>query len=892
MDLDENDLLATNTFIKNPDITTNIPSDANEQFKNYYEKEIKRKKENDIISSLDLKNLVVDETTDNNNLLNTNVFKVNKNNLQQEKGTFGRKMTEVKTLVSIDSRDRDKVMYSKPNNFKIFLGKTFYNVRTIKLISVEFPNTNAVINSGNNNIYWRNKEDIDIDNTTATYNTTSYPVYSSVLRIGSYITSTLTTELQNKMDAVRRNQGRSTAKFHYFVITLNVDTDIVTFISLILTPLANNPFSVTINTGSIIVTANGHGLSNNQKIYIEGAKTIAGIPAESLNGFQIITVNTTDTFTFEVNVNASTTVIGGGNIAYFGVQAPFQLLWGEYQNTVAQNLGFPLENSSQMMTVTITNVDNIYQMTIQTKTPHGLSSESIGNQLKLGYYSGNTFISSLSYLITGIIDSLTILVQIPSNTLPDNLDNSTYIQYISLSPIEILGYQLYSQKAFMITTKTPHGYTLDNIGNSVTLSGTLDPTSLNDTGYDGDYTILQVINSTELVLIGFLSNLNKHTNNIYGSIPKVTPITTQTVKILNIEQVINENINSLKITCDSPHKLNVNDSIMFYNIYSSPSLTTSSQIVSVIINDTEFMINSSVTGISQNTILDGTAYFGTSLITVNLPAHGFNKILRITQVANNMIIQTYLPHNLTNSNKVRIMETTTTPSIDGYHSIISYTTDTFTININKIIVIPTVVTGIIGMSNNFYLYGIKSFGGNTIGGILPQNINGIEFDVRDIIDEDTFTFIIPNRFATSTETDGGNNVYISSYLHGYNGTQTNTKNDLLNRSINLEGENYAFLTCPQLDTVKNTGNVKNIFARITLDQAPGYVCFNFLSEPKQFNIVPLDLLSELEFSIVNHNDTLYEFNDLDYSFTIEITEVQDTSDLFNHSSRRGINDIS
>jgi hypothetical protein len=196
-------------------------------------------------------------------------------------------------------------------------------------------------------------------------------------------------------------------------------------------------------------------------------------------------------------------------------------------------------------------------------------------------------------------------------------------------------------------------------------------------------------------------------------------------------------------------------------------------------------------------------------------------------------------------------------------------------------------TGILGMNQDFYLYD-----STTVGGIDKKYINGVKFTVREVIDINHFSFVIPNAYASSNETGGGNTIYISSLIHGFNTVQTNTKKDILNRSINLEGENYAFVTCPQLDTMKNTGSVSNIFARITLDQAPGYVCFNFLSEPKQFNQVPLDSLGELEFSVVNHDNSLYEFNDLDFSFTLEITEVVDTSDLFNISSRRGIVDVS
>jgi hypothetical protein len=88
--------------------------------------------------------------------------------------------------------------------------------------------------------------------------------------------------------------------------------------------------------------------------------------------------------------------------------------------------------------------------------------------------------------------------------------------------------------------------------------------------------------------------------------------------------------------------------------------------------------------------------------------------------------------------------------------------------------------------------------------------------------------------------------------------------------------------------MKNTGSVKNIFARILLDQAPGYICFNYLSNPKDFDKVPLNILGELEFSCISYDGSLYDFNDLDYSFVLEIIEVIDDSNTFNISSRRGI----
>ena len=61
-----------------------------------------------------------------------------------------------------------------------------------------------------------------------------------------------------------------------------------------------------------------------------------------------------------------------------------------------------------------------------------------------------------------------------------------------------------------------------------------------------------------------------------------------------------------------------------------------------------------------------------------------------------------------------------------------------------------------------------------------------------------------------------------------------------------------------------------------------------MSQPKVWNDTPLNSLSELEFKVVNWDSTLYEFNDMDFSFSLEITEIMDTTHMFNQSSRRGV----
>lgn len=915
MDIDPNDLLATNVYISKPDLNPNVSSESNEEFKKYYEKELQKQSESKIVASInkiELKNVSHSESNDDNNIMNTNGFK----NEQLTKESVSRVLRETKTLVSIDSRDRIKTLYLKPNNFKIFLGKTFANVKKIELVSLEFPNTDAVINTGNNRIYWRNQEDIDLDFTVTTKGLTNYPVYSVELRVGSYTSATLQSEIQSKLNSIRRKQGVSNGSsiigdYHYFVVTLDVDTDITSLTSLTLQQLSNNPFQTSLGSGVITVFAVGHEFSTYDYVYIVSPKSIAGIAASTLLGFHQITVINGNQFTFEVTTKAADTVAGGGNTVKVGKKAPFELLWGENSFTVAQNIGYPTENSSQFIKTYITSLQNLFQMIITTANPHGFSSNYnyIGNSINIGYILNGDFITYRTYQITDIYDSTNILVQVTDNTVADLLNNNiqaTTLEFMS-NRYDVSVYQSYYVSSILITTQTQHNYTLDNIGDIITLADTVDPRTSNDTNYDGNYTLISVPSSTTLVVPGVLSNVNTHASGLYGCLPRKNPLNTWTVLIKNIvKNYMNVgNLYYTKIETKVGHKLNVGDQVVFYNIRSSPAFNSSYTITSVLTYNS-FLIQFNIDSLDTVSITQGLAYIGTGLVTVSFPSHGFNNIVGIangtpyTQVVGVLtinilpiIITTLVPHNLSVGSKVRLTGTNTNPSLDGGGYTINNVYDNSTFSIIRSptsftnLSIPATVTGIIGLSNDFYLYDCEE-----VGGLLKTNLNGIKFTVRDIIDENTITFITPNAYATTSLEGGGNNVYISSLLHGFNGIQTNTKNNVLNRAINLQGEDYCFVTCPQLNTMLNTGTVKNIFARISLDQPPGYVCFKYLSNPKHFNIVPLDQLSELEFSIVNYNSSLYEFNDLDFSFTLEITEVSDATKSFNVSSRRGITDSS
>jgi hypothetical protein len=908
MDSDRNTPLNKNIYISKPEINQNYSDKENEEFRKYYENDMKKQdsiKIKNKIDAIELKNTVYDEKSDNNNLINTNGVS---NSESKEKDVI-RTKREIITPVSIDSRGRDKTLYPKPNNFNIFLDKTFYNVKKIKLISLEFPNTDAVINSTNNTIYWQNQEDIDNDITVSIKGITYYPVYSATLRIGSYTVSSLQTEITSQLNKVRRTQGvlngsLVTGSYHFFVVSLDINTDIVTFTSLIMSNLGNNPLNTTVSSGVIIVNSVAHGYSTNSNIYMYGLSQIAGIPTATLNGFHLITRINADSFSFQVNVQAGTTTTGGGNTCQSGKQAPFRLLWGEYNTTVAQNIGYPLEDSSQFITTNISSLQNFFQMTINTiqVTEFTKSYTYIGQQISIGYFLNNIFIGYSNYIITDIPGTNSILVSVPDNVTYLNLINNSNAVILKFgnNTFDIYSFENYTTSTFLISCYTNHNYLLSDIGNNIILNNTADLTITNDTSYDGTYTILGVPTTDTIIVPGVLGNIKTHSNGNYGTIPRQNPITSWIIYIQNIYPNFILGIDGLyytKIVTQVPNKLYVGDYVKFNNIFTSPLITKSShKITSVNTMDNSFLIQFNITNVDTTTIINNTAFIGTGLITVSFPSHTFNTIISISNgvPTTKKIIRTFTNNNIKTGDFIRLSNTQTTPSLDGGGYIATViSNDTFSITnpitpFTNLTDIPLWGNGnypILGLNNNFYLYGVSD-----IGGISSLIINNTLFTVRDIIDIDTFTFMINNTFATSIEQGGGSAIFTSSLRHGFNGIQTNTKNGLLNRSINLEGENYAFLTCPTLGTVKSTGLVSDIFAKLILEQSPGYICTNYISNPKIFDTVPLNKLADLTFSVYYYNNSLYAFQDLDFSFTLEITEVIDEISGFNISSRRGIVD--
>jgi len=133
-----------------------------------------------------------------------------------------------------------------------------------------------------------------------------------------------------------------------------------------------------------------------------------------------------------------------------------------------------------------------------------------------------------------------------------------------------------------------------------------------------------------------------------------------------------------------------------------------------------------------------------------------------------------------------------------------------------------------------------------------------------------------------------NNLYYQPpYMSVVSNYEYNKYNNTNSPSIfNISGEPYILMINELLSNVDNNSNVKNIFAKILLSTRAGSFSFNsHIASPTTF-YNPLKKLSSLEFKFLNFNGEYFNFNDIDHSFSLKITELIDNNTIKSISSRR------
>ena len=168
--------------------------------------------------------------------------------------------------------------------------------------------------------------------------------------------------------------------------------------------------------------------------------------------------------------------------------------------------------------------------------------------------------------------------------------------------------------------------------------------------------------------------------------------------------------------------------------------------------------------------------------------------------------------------------------------------------------------------------------------VTLKNYNPVYHEQNNI---DTIKIKYPTKFQllfTNSDTLGellgfdnvGRNDATTFYKHKIKNTDPNLYESGIsnkNTKLNMTGHNYFYLCSdPQLTIFDNT-KVENVFSIIRWFDNPGNVVFDsFVPSKKKFE-VPVNLHQELLFSMRDPNGNLMEFNGLDHSFTIEITQM-------------------
>lgn len=171
---------------------------------------------------------------------------------------------------------------------------------------------------------------------------------------------------------------------------------------------------------------------------------------------------------------------------------------------------------------------------------------------------------------------------------------------------------------------------------------------------------------------------------------------------------------------------------------------------------------------------------------------------------------------------------------------------------------------------------------------IPTNIMDILSDIPNIviIRYPTFfqlLFNYPDTLGNILNfNDVGNHYAITEYNHiikntdSYEINNNNNINTTHNNKINklsMTGNNYFYICCPELCHIQNTSPVQNVFAIIRWTENPGNIAIDSFVPTNKIFPTPLASLSELHISCRHPDGSLVNFNGLNHSFVIELTEI-------------------
>ena len=181
---------------------------------------------------------------------------------------------------------------------------------------------------------------------------------------------------------------------------------------------------------------------------------------------------------------------------------------------------------------------------------------------------------------------------------------------------------------------------------------------------------------------------------------------------------------------------------------------------------------------------------------------------------------------------------------------------------------------------------------NSVNGVPADTVNGTHI-IQSVLDENHYVIKIDHRQDVNTPSAEPNMVSI--IYPDYFQLQTNLEASMTNllgfdsvdmhtqgfqhtvtsdnrTRLSMTGPNYFYITSPELGNVRNTGPVENVFAIVRWMENPGGVIFDTHEQIAHVYQPPIENLSQLTFKIMDSNGKLIEFNGVDHTLTLEITE--------------------
>jgi hypothetical protein len=778
------------------------------------------------------------------------------------------------------------------------------------------------------------------------------PTYTVTLVPGNYSAYTITKEIAKQCNLVKRRNG--TGQFHYFDVSLVIDTNVITLESVITNLLDANPIRTIAGSTIIQVYSVGHGFKTGEIVLMIGALSSSGILGSTLSGNFAITVLDYNNFTYEINVPATVTIAGGGNNVKTGKQAPYKILFDTANTLIQNNLGFNNEDTSgyigsnnpittKTIVISDAEITGVNTITITTDVPHLLTAASIIDITNITESNAANRIE-VTVASPHLIELPIRVTARYTNSYP-SIDGE-FIVYPT-SPTSFFVYkkfvgvagnsgklvygddliQLQGIYTTPILSNVPFFY-IDNVVNSTQFDINFSALHINEidvgaqvntnhlyindashgfnnissiTSYDSEYTIIRPQFDTTIFgrLLHDASTIDGpfESNSVDLIIPNHGLSTSDIIKITN--STSNPSVNgthAVEIISDDQIRINVvqviftpgtstveyGDSIIITNSNSLPKIDGNYRIIN------KKNITNISSGTTETTITIDNDQFGWA-IGDNIDIYGTDTTPVLSGAFE--ILQ------IVSSTEFKIALTTPLVTSGSTGTVIN--NSTFVIRTNKTLITPG-NSGILGTEQDVILYRVESddLNGYTLGGMRINEINGVKFNIKSLIDTDNYLIKVIGTYATSTVTSGGNNVYVSTKNKGFYSMISNTVDSStdtnLARSINLAGEYYMYFTSPGITDkgtipriMSSSKAVDEIFAQLLLSESPGLMIYNsFVTAPFIFNPL-LPSIENMHFKTVTKGGFPFNYNNVDFAFTLQITEVIDRLDNSLVSSRTG-----